>query len=100
MLEVLRLAGNDKRPASSLPVSSEERIKTVPVDPDRRRNPPANTRAEIAKQVRLWLLTLICATAGAAVVWRTGAVLRGVSAFLITLAVLGPCLWAYERRKR
>jgi len=50
--------------------------------------------------VRLWLLSLICATAGAAVVWRTGAVLPGVSAFLITLAVLGPCLWAYERRKR
>lgn len=70
------------------------------VHPQHRPIPPRNTRSEIAKQARLWFLSLISALVGAVVVWRTEALLPGVSAFLITLAVLGPLLWAYERRKR
>ena len=62
--------------------------------------PEPSTRADLAKQARLWLLSLICASVGAFVVWRTGALVPGVGAFLITLAVLGPVLWAYERRRR
>ena len=62
--------------------------------------PEPSTRADFAKQARLWLLSLICASVGAFVVWRTGALVPGVGAFLITLAVLGPVLWAYERRRR
>lgn len=66
-------------------------------DPDRR--PARTVRAEAAKQTRLWAMSAICALAGAGMVWRTGEVIPGVSAFLITLAVLGPLLWVYERRK-
>jgi 4-amino-4-deoxy-L-arabinose transferase-like glycosyltransferase len=62
--------------------------------------PEPGTRSDLAKQARLWLLSLICASVGAFVVWRTDALLPGVGAFLITLAVLGPALWAYERRRR
>lgn len=58
------------------------------------------TRTDLAKQGRLWLLSLICAAVGAYVVWRTDALLPGVGAFLITLAVLGPILYVYERRRR
>ncbi len=71
----------------------------MPAEPRRRPSLPADTRAQLAKQTRLWVLSLICATVGAVVVWRTDALLPGVSAFLITLAVLGPVLWAYERRR-
>lgn len=61
-------------------------------DPGRRR--------ELAQQGRLWLLGLVCATVGATVVWRTGSVYVGTGAFLVTLAVLGPVLYVYERRAR
>jgi hypothetical protein len=57
------------------------------------------TRDELAKQARLWSLSLICATIGAVVVWRTDALLPGIAAFAITLAVLGPALYVYERRR-
>ena len=58
------------------------------------------TRSDLAKQGRLWLLSLICASVGAYVVWRTDALLPGVGAFLITLVVLGPLLYVYERRRQ
>ena len=58
-------------------------------DPDMRR--------QLAQQARLWLLALICATAGALVVWRTNSLVPGVLAFLATVAVLGSLLWTYER---
>ncbi|MDN5762109.1 MAG: hypothetical protein L0H41_07325 [Microlunatus sp.] len=61
--------------------------------------PPSDPRRDIAKQVRLWVLSLICATVGAVVVWRTDALLPGVSAFLLSLAVFGSALWIYERRR-
>ena len=46
-------------------------------------------RRQLAQQGRLWLLALICATAGALVVWRTNSLVPGVIAFLATVAVLG-----------
>ena len=58
------------------------------------------TRSDLAKQGRLWLLSLICASVGAYVVWRTDALLPGVGAFLITLVVLGSLLYVYERRRQ
>ncbi len=61
-------------------------------DPGRRR--------ELAQQGRLWALSLVCATVGALVVWRTDSVYVGVVAFLVALAVLGPVLYVYERRLR
>ena len=62
------------------------------LDPGRRR--------ELAQQGRLWLLSLVCASVGAYVVWRTDSVYVGIVAFLVTFAVLGPFLWWYERRAR
>lgn len=70
----------------------------MPANP--RPRPARDTRAEVAKQARLWSLSAVCALAGAGMVWRTSELLPGISAFLITLAVLGPLLWVYERRKR
>lgn len=61
-------------------------------DPDMRR--------QLAKQGRLWLLSLICATVGAVTVWRTNNLLIGIFAFLISLVVLGPILFAYEKRRK
>jgi Flp pilus assembly protein TadB len=62
------------------------------IDPGRRR--------ELAQQGRLWLLSLVCASVGAFVVWRADSVFVGILAFLVTLAVLGPVLYVYERRAR
>lgn len=62
------------------------------LDPDIRR--------QLHQQARLWTLSLVCATVGALVIWRTGQLFPGIVAFLIALAVLGPALWAYERRAR
>ena len=59
-----------------------------------------DTRRQVAKQGRLWLLSLICATVGAVTVWRTNSVLIGIFAFLICLVVLGPILYAYEKRRK
>lgn len=65
----------------------------MPVEPD--------ARDQLARQGRLWLLSLICATVGAATVWRTDNLLSGIGAFLVALAVFGIPLWTYERyRKR
>jgi|JI102314A2RNA_FD_contig_41_6320740_length_2047_multi_2_in_0_out_0_4 Flp pilus assembly protein TadB len=78
--------------------------RAMPADPPRRRRTPGppgtNIRADIAKTARLWGLSLVCATVGAYVVWRTDTLLPGIYAFLITLAVLGLALYAYERRRR
>lgn len=57
-------------------------------------------RAELGQYARLWLLALPCAAAGSFVVWRTDDLVLGVVAFLIALAVLGPFLWVYEKRRR
>lgn len=64
----------------------------MPTDPDLRR--------KLAKEGRLWALALVCAVVGAGTVARTGSVPSGVLAFLITVAVLAPLLYVYERRRR
>lgn len=76
----------------------------MPADPPSRRRTPGqpgtNIRADLAKTARLWGLSLVCASVGAYVVWRTDSLLPGISAFLITLLVLGSALYVFERRKR
>ena len=57
-------------------------------------------RAELGQYARLWILALPCAAIGSFVQWRTNDVVLGVVAFLIALAVLGPVLWRYERRRK
>ncbi len=47
-------------------------------------------RKQLLKSARLWVLSLICASVGAATVWATGSVATGVLAFLGALVVLGP----------
>ena len=57
-------------------------------------------RAELGQYARLWLLAVPCAAAGSYVMWRTDDLFLGVLAFLVALAVLGPVLWVYERRRK
>ncbi|MGI8459959.1 MAG: hypothetical protein ACR2LI_17835 [Propionibacteriaceae bacterium] len=64
----------------------------MPEDPE--------TRRQIAKQGRLWLLSLLCAIAGTVTIVQTGSLARGVAGFLVAVLVLGPLLWLYERRRR
>jgi len=59
-----------------------------------------HVRSELAKLGRLWLLALLCASAGTAVLTRSGSLWAGACAFLAALAVLGPLLLGYERRLR
>lgn len=69
--------------------------------PLRKPGPPGtNVRSDLLKTARLWGLAVICASVGAYVVSRTNALLPGVSAFLIALAICGPLLYLYERRRR
>ncbi len=62
------------------------------LDPRRRR--------ELAQYGRLYALALVCATVGAVTVHRTGSIYVGTGAFLLTLLLLGPFLWVYERRRK
>ena len=57
-------------------------------------------RTELGQTARLWLLGLPCAAAGSYVVSRTDDIFLGIVAFLVALAVLGPILWVYERRRK
>lgn len=59
-----------------------------------------DTRRQLAALGQLWGLAAVCATAGAVVVARTGRLVPGIFAFLAALAVFGPFLWRYERRRR
>ena len=70
----------------------------MPAEPSRPA-PDDGIRRDLAKQGRLWGLSLICASVGAFVVWRTDELLPGIGAFLITLVLLGSALYAYERRR-
>ena len=76
----------------------------MPADPPRSRRTPGpqgrDVKADLAKTARLWVLSLVCASVGAYVVWRTDSLLPGISAFFIALSVLGLALYTYERRKR
>lgn len=60
----------------------------------------AETRRKIAQQGRLWLLSVICAAAGALTISETGSLVRGIGVFLICVAVLGAVLYVFERRRR
>jgi hypothetical protein len=57
-------------------------------------------RQNLSKEGRLWLLSLVCAAAGAITVWATDSLGRGVLAFLVSVAILGPLLWLFEKRRR
>ncbi len=57
-------------------------------------------RRELGQTVRLWALALVCATAGSVTIAITDRLPPGVIAFLVALAVLGPLLLVYERRRR
>jgi len=72
----------------------------MPAEPTRRPPLDDGIRRDLAKQGRLWGLSLVCATVGAVTVWRTDELLPGIGAFLIALVVLGSLLYAYERRRR
>jgi hypothetical protein len=58
------------------------------------------TRRQLAKQGRLWLLSLVCAAAGAVTIQRTASLAIGVAVFLGCVVVLGPLLWIYEKKRR
>ena len=58
------------------------------------------TRRQLAKQGRLWLMSLVCATAGAVTIQQTASLAIGVAVFLCCVVVLGPLLWIYERKRR
>ena len=64
-------------------------------DADRREQ-----RDQVKKTARLWALSLICATAGAGTVWLTDSLPYGIGAFAISLLILAPLLWRYEKRRR
>ncbi len=59
-----------------------------------------DVRTGLAKEVRLWGMSAVCALAGALTIWRTNSIAYGVLAFLICLAVLGGALFAYEKRRK
>lgn len=61
-------------------------------DPQRRR--------EIAKEGRLYLLALVCATGGALTVYLTDRLASGIFVFLICVLVFGAVLYQYEKRHR
>jgi hypothetical protein len=58
------------------------------------------TRRQLAKQGRLWLMSLVCAAAGAVTIQQTASLAIGVAVFLGCVIVLGPLLWIYEKRRR
>ncbi|MBA3529552.1 MAG: hypothetical protein H0T91_09645 [Propionibacteriaceae bacterium] len=56
-------------------------------------------RRKIAKEARLYGLSLSCALPGAVAVYLSNRISVGVLVFLGCLLVLGPLLWRYERRR-
>jgi Flp pilus assembly protein TadB len=58
-----------------------------------------DTRGQLQKTARLWVLSLVCASVGAYAVWRSNDLVVGVLAFLVALGVFGLPLWAYERAR-
>jgi hypothetical protein len=56
------------------------------------------TRRKIAKEGRLYLLALVCATAGALTVYVTDRLVVGIFAFLVAVLFRGPILYTYEKR--
>ena len=62
------------------------------VDPD--------IKSQLGKEGRLWLLSFVCAAAGATGVYLSGSVGVGVLVFGIFLTVLGTALLTYEKRRK
>ena len=60
----------------------------------------AKRRREIAKQGRLYLLSLVCATGGALTVYLTNRFVSGVYVFAVCVLVFGFLLYQYEKRHR
>jgi hypothetical protein len=58
------------------------------------------TRRQLAKQGRLWLMSLVCAAAGALTIQRTASLAIGVAVFLGCVILIGPLLWIYEKKRR
>lgn len=58
------------------------------------------TRRAIAKEGRLYLLALVCATGGASGVYLSNRIAPGVFVFFVCLLIFGPLLHAYEKRHR
>jgi len=56
-------------------------------------------RRELAKQGRLWLLAVVCATAGAITIDQTGSLTTGIAVFLLCVVPLGALLVVYEKRR-
>jgi uncharacterized membrane protein YhhN len=60
----------------------------------------AKRRREIAKEGRLYLLALVCASGGALTVYLTDRFVSGVFVFLLCLLVFGLLLYRYEKRRK
>ena len=60
----------------------------------------AKRRREIAKEGRLYLLALVCATGGALTVYLTNRFTSGVFVFLLCLLVFGLLLYRYEKSRK
>lgn len=60
----------------------------------------SNRRREIAKEGRLYLLALVCASAGALTVYVSDRLVTGIFVFLLCLLVFGPILYQYEKRHK
>ena len=60
----------------------------------------SETRRKIAKEGRLYLLALVCATGGALTVYFSGRLVTGIFVFLLCVLVFGPILYSYEKRHR
>lgn len=59
-----------------------------------------STRRALAKEGRLYLLALVCATAGALAVYLSDRFLVGLFVFLVAVLIFGPLLHAYEKRRQ
>jgi hypothetical protein len=57
-------------------------------------------RKKLAKEGRLWLLSLLCAVPGAVAVALTDRISIGIAVFAACLLVFGTALVLYERRYR
>lgn len=62
--------------------------------------PDPVTRRALAKEGRLYLLALVCATGGSLAVYLSDRISVGVVVFLGCVLVFGPMLYAYEKRHR
>ena len=60
----------------------------------------AETRRKIAKELRLYGLSFVCAVGGALAVHLSNRLATGIFVFLLCLLVFGPLLYVYEKRHR